>query len=616
MSRCTSEIINIRDVYDAKELENYSPHLNFLRVVDTKTGYRTRQMLVAPVVDAQTKELIGVVQLINTVSGEPFPQAMEEGVVLLCETLAIALRQRQRPMMPIKGKYDGLVANAVTSAEELENAARSARRKNLDIETVLIDEYHVKPGAIGESLAGLFRRSVRAVQAGPRQALRAPQEPEPGVPRKQRLGADRRHQGRHGGADDGSREAQGFARRQQRLPQGEDHLSRLLQSRVHEDARPAVRGDARRDGPRIHRRPPLRHAGRRGERRRRARGHEERGGRQRGRQARQQDHRRRLPAGRVGHSHRAVSRQGQDRDPLPQGRPPAAVHLRPPRLPQRDRRAREDHVRPRHLRAAQAPGREDPVQEVRPARHRAARRQRALAGRPRGHRDAHPRRRRADADRQAGAVQAQPRSVQGRDREALRALLRVRSHGLRQDHDAALGARLSQHADHEDLDRGRPRGDHAARPAPGADESQGGAHLRRRHAGVPALRSRHHHGRRDAGQGNRGDGHRSLAHRPPRVRDAAYEQRAGVDRAAPRHGDGSVQFRRCAARHPRAAAGPAPLPELQEAACGDRRRAEGAAGRIFARARRHRDLEEEPGPGAGKRSTRTGSGSSATRRAT
>jgi len=149
-------VISIRDVYDAKELESYSPHLNFLRVVDTKTGYRTRQMLVAPVVDAQTEELVGVLQLINTLSGEPFPAAMEEGVVLLAETLAIALRQRQRPMMPIKGKYDALVKNAVTSAEELELATRSARRKNLDVETVLIDEYHVKPSAIGDALATYF----------------------------------------------------------------------------------------------------------------------------------------------------------------------------------------------------------------------------------------------------------------------------------------------------------------------------------------------------------------------------------------------------------------------------------------------------------------------------
>ena len=47
-----------------------------------------------------------------------------------------------------------------------------------------------------------------------------------------------------------------------------------------------------------------------------------------------------------------------------------------------------------------------------------------------------------------------------------------------------------------------------------------------------------------------GDGHRGLAHRPPRVRDAAYEQRAGVHRATARHGHGSIQLRRCAARHP------------------------------------------------------------------
>jgi hypothetical protein len=149
-------IVNIRDVYDANELALYSPHPNFLRLVDAKTGYHTRQMLVAPVVEAQTGDLVGVVQLINTTSGEPFPEAMEEGVALLCETLAIALRQRQRPVAPIRGKYDALIANAVISAEELELAAQSARRKSLDIETVLIDEFRVKPGAIGEALAAYF----------------------------------------------------------------------------------------------------------------------------------------------------------------------------------------------------------------------------------------------------------------------------------------------------------------------------------------------------------------------------------------------------------------------------------------------------------------------------
>jgi type II secretory ATPase GspE/PulE/Tfp pilus assembly ATPase PilB-like protein len=150
------KMINIRDVYDEKELKSYSPQLNFLKQVDTKTGYRTKQMLVAPVVDAKSKELIGVVQIINSKAGQPFPPLMEEGAAHMCETLAIAFRQRQKPAMMVKGKYDHLVSNAVISAEELELATRSARRKNLDIETVLIDEFQVKLNAIGEALAAYF----------------------------------------------------------------------------------------------------------------------------------------------------------------------------------------------------------------------------------------------------------------------------------------------------------------------------------------------------------------------------------------------------------------------------------------------------------------------------
>jgi type II secretory ATPase GspE/PulE/Tfp pilus assembly ATPase PilB-like protein len=148
--------INIRDVYDDAELKSYSAQLNFLKAVDAKTGYRTKQMLVAPVLEAKSKELIGVVQIINSKASQPFPQMMEEGVVQLCETLAIAFRQRQGPMMAVRTKYDGLVTNAVISAEELELAQRSARRKNLDLETVLIDEFKVTGQALGDALSAYF----------------------------------------------------------------------------------------------------------------------------------------------------------------------------------------------------------------------------------------------------------------------------------------------------------------------------------------------------------------------------------------------------------------------------------------------------------------------------
>src|SRR6185503_4186785 len=129
----------------------------FLKAVDVKTGYRTRQMLIAPILDARNRDLIGVIQIINSKTGRPFLQIMEEGVGQLAETLAIAFQQRQRStMMPLRSKYEALVANAVLSSDELELAQRSARRKNLDLETVLIDEFQVKVPDLGNALAVYF----------------------------------------------------------------------------------------------------------------------------------------------------------------------------------------------------------------------------------------------------------------------------------------------------------------------------------------------------------------------------------------------------------------------------------------------------------------------------
>ena len=159
------KVVNIRDVYDDHELKSYSPQLNFLKEVDKRTGYRTKQMLVAPVVDGASKELIGVIQIINSKSGQPFPLMIEEGVTHLAETLGIAFHQRTKPQPLVRSKYDMLVANAVISAEELELATRSARRKNLDIETVLIDEFQVKVSALGEALAQFFGVPYEAYRA-------------------------------------------------------------------------------------------------------------------------------------------------------------------------------------------------------------------------------------------------------------------------------------------------------------------------------------------------------------------------------------------------------------------------------------------------------------------
>jgi type II secretory ATPase GspE/PulE/Tfp pilus assembly ATPase PilB-like protein len=151
----SKKLITIKDVYDESELKTINPSLRFLQEVDKRTGYRTKQMLVSPVLDASNSELIGVVQLINNKAGSPFGSLAEEGVQELCQTLAIAFKQRQKPQV-LKTKYDFLVSDAVISAAEFELAARSARKKAIDVETVLIDEFQVKIPAIGQALSKFF----------------------------------------------------------------------------------------------------------------------------------------------------------------------------------------------------------------------------------------------------------------------------------------------------------------------------------------------------------------------------------------------------------------------------------------------------------------------------
>ena len=112
-------------------------------------------MLVAPIVEQESKDLIGVIQIINNKASIPFGTLAEEGVVELSQTLAIAFRQRQKPHL-VKTKYDYLISDAVLSAGEFELASRQARKKSVDIESVLADEFQVKLPAIGQALSRFF----------------------------------------------------------------------------------------------------------------------------------------------------------------------------------------------------------------------------------------------------------------------------------------------------------------------------------------------------------------------------------------------------------------------------------------------------------------------------
>ena len=167
------QTVNIADVYDEAELRRLGSNVRFQRGVDQRTGYRTREMLVAPLIDAEGA-LLGVIQFINHRAGGPFPAAYMEGLKQLCETLAVALGQRLRAPLP-RGRYDALVTRNVLTQQELEQATRLARERDADIEDVLLGDFHLKPAQLGQALsdhAGVPYEPFRAERVKPVELLR------------------------------------------------------------------------------------------------------------------------------------------------------------------------------------------------------------------------------------------------------------------------------------------------------------------------------------------------------------------------------------------------------------------------------------------------------------
>jgi len=149
------KLFNIKDAYDIQELARYSPHLRFLQEVDKRTGYHTRHMLVAPIVDSTSNGLLGIVQILNNKAGVPFSLLMESGAKELAQALADALALRQQAQS--LNIYDCLVADGAISAAELELAKRTAKRRKVAIEEVLMDEFQVSTESLGKALSACFK---------------------------------------------------------------------------------------------------------------------------------------------------------------------------------------------------------------------------------------------------------------------------------------------------------------------------------------------------------------------------------------------------------------------------------------------------------------------------
>ena len=162
------QMVNIADVYDEEALKRIHPALTFLKEVDKRSGYRTKQMLVVPILDGL--QLHGVLQVINNKNDVTFGELEIEGVTQLCKTLATAIRQRAQKAEDSQRrratKYDGLVAAGVLTQEELLSCVQKAREEAKSVEHMLMAEYRIRPAQIGPSLAKFFGVNYEPFNAG------------------------------------------------------------------------------------------------------------------------------------------------------------------------------------------------------------------------------------------------------------------------------------------------------------------------------------------------------------------------------------------------------------------------------------------------------------------
>ena len=148
--------VNIADAYSRAELRAISPALTFDSSWDRKSGSRTKQILTFPIV-ADGKYLMGVIQLVNKKSGGRFTQKDEDAVAELAKTLGIAFFNRLKVSRRIPTKFDYLVAHNRITQADLEQAIREAQQGQLDVETVLLEQYQVPRADIGKSLSQFYR---------------------------------------------------------------------------------------------------------------------------------------------------------------------------------------------------------------------------------------------------------------------------------------------------------------------------------------------------------------------------------------------------------------------------------------------------------------------------
>jgi type II secretory ATPase GspE/PulE/Tfp pilus assembly ATPase PilB-like protein len=147
--------LNIVDAYDKNELTRLAPSLTFDNTWDSKSGFRTKQVLAIPVF--HDNRVVGVMQLLNKKRGPRFTREDESSLARIAKTLGIALHNQVHLAQKRGGKFDYLLAHHLITQEDLNHANAEARRRQVDVETVLLEQSKIPKSELGAALSQFYR---------------------------------------------------------------------------------------------------------------------------------------------------------------------------------------------------------------------------------------------------------------------------------------------------------------------------------------------------------------------------------------------------------------------------------------------------------------------------
>ncbi len=151
-----NRIVHIADAYDTLELKAIDKELSFDQSWDKKTGYRTRQILAAPI--NYSGKLMGVIQILNKKGGTgKFTEEEVSFVEEIAEVLGVAFFNQERFARRRKTRFDYLITRGAIKEEELDAAWEESREKKETIEGYLMSKYRISKEDLGKSFEEFYR---------------------------------------------------------------------------------------------------------------------------------------------------------------------------------------------------------------------------------------------------------------------------------------------------------------------------------------------------------------------------------------------------------------------------------------------------------------------------